>query len=78
MGAPGWSLAIFLHLPCQGPLVDFVTAIVSAHHGQSLWAAPTGEGTACAGVTLRSQLTPLWEELSLTEETSSDNTRVEK
>lgn len=26
-----------LSLPCQGPLADFVTAIVSAHHSHSLW-----------------------------------------
>lgn len=33
-GAPGWSLALILHFPCQGPLVDFVTAVVSALHSQ--------------------------------------------
>lgn len=30
-------LGPYSSLPCQGPLVDFVTAIVSAHHSQSLW-----------------------------------------
>lgn len=32
-----WMVPGPYHFPCQGPLVDFVTAIVSTHHSQSLW-----------------------------------------
>lgn len=78
MGVPGWSLVLIHHFPCQEPLVDFVRAIVSSHTARACGAASTGEGMACTGVTLRSQLVPLWEELSLTEESSSDKTSVEK
>lgn len=61
-GAPGWSLALVHCFPSQGPLMDLVIGVVSDHGGT----APTGEGMACAGVTLRSQLIPLWEQLSVT------------
>lgn len=77
-GAPGWSLAPIHPFPCQESWMDFVAAIVSALHSQSLWGSIHCWGMAWAGVTLRPQLMPLWEELPLSEESSSDNTSGEK
>lgn len=38
MAAPGWSWALVCCLPCQGLLIDAVTASSSAdHHDQTLW-----------------------------------------
>lgn len=77
MGAPGWSLALITsHV--RGHWWTLLQPLSLPSTARAWGAASTGEDMACAGVTLRSQLVPLWEELSLTEETSSDNTSVEK